>query len=117
AMVAEQIAAAGGVLEAVDRPSREYEGFADLLVVANISADAMQQKGLLPETDFGRIQYAQRDGKTLVAVENSLESVYLKGLLADMEAATGAKIQLRSSEFVGPQIGHELRDQGGLGLL
>ena len=34
-----------------------------------------------------------------------------------MEVATGAKIQLRSSEFVGPQIGDELRDQGGLGLL
>lgn len=117
ALIAEKITAAGGVLEAIERPSREYEGFADLLVIANLSVDSLQQKAIISEADYGRVQYAQREGKTLVALENSLDSVYLKGLLADMEAATGAKIELRSSEFVGPQIGDELRDQGGLGLL
>ena len=117
ALVAEKITAAGGVLEAIERPSRDYEGFADTLVIANLSAEALQQKAVISEADYGRVQYAQRDGKTLVVLENSLDSVYLKELLADMETATGAKIELRSSEFVGPQIGDELRDQGGLGLL
>lgn len=117
ALIAEKITAAGGVLESIERPSREYEGFADLLVVANLSVESLQQKAIISEADYGRVQYAQREGKTLVALENSLDSVYLKELLADMEAATGAKIELRSSEFVGPQIGDELRDQGGLGLL
>lgn len=117
ALLAEKITAAGGVLESIERPSREYEGFADLLVVANLSAESLQQKAVISEADYGRVQYAQREGKTLVVLENSLDSVYLKELLMDMEAATGAKIQLRSSEFVGPQIGDELRDQGGLGLL
>lgn len=117
ALVAEKITAAGGVLEAIERPSRDYEGFADTLVIANLSAEALQQKAVISEADYGRVQYAQRDGKTLAVLENSLDSVYLKELLADMEAATGAKIELRSSEFVGPQIGDELRDQGGLGLL
>tara|TARA_R100000656_G_scaffold108060_1_gene80182 strand:+ start:25 stop:1179 length:1155 start_codon:yes stop_codon:yes gene_type:complete len=116
-LIAEKITAAGGTLEAIERPSREYEGFADVLVIANLSAEALQQKAVISEEDYGRVQYAQRDGKTLVALENSLDSVYLKALLADMEVATGAKIELRSSEFVGPQIGDELRDQGGLGLL
>ncbi len=116
-LLAEKVTAAGGVLEAVERPSREYEGFSDVLVIANLSAEALQQKAVISESDYGRIQYAQRDGKTLVVLENSLDSVYVKALLADMETATGAKIQLRSSEFVGPQIGDELRDQGGLGLL
>lgn len=117
ALIAEKITAAGGVLEAIERPSREYEGFADVLVIANLSAEALQQKAIISEADYGRVQYAQREGKALVVLENSLDSVYLKELLADMEAATGAKIELRSSEFVGPQIGDELRDQGGLGLL
>jgi preprotein translocase subunit SecF len=117
ALVAEKITAAGGVLEAIERPSRDYEGFADTLVIANLSAEDLQQKALISEADYGRVQYAQREGKTLVVLENSLDSVYLKELLADMETATGAKIQLRSAEFVGPQIGDELRDQGGLGLL
>lgn len=116
-LIAERITAAGGVLESIERPSREYEGFADTLVIANLSAEDLQQKALISEADYGRVQYAQREGKTLVVLENSLDSVYLKELLADMETATGAKIELRSSEFVGPQIGDELRDQGGLGLL
>lgn len=117
ALIAEKITAAGGVLESIERPSREYEGFADVLVVANLNAESLRQKAVISEADYGRVQYAQRDGKTLVVLENSLDSVYLKELLADMEEATGAKIELRSSEFVGPQIGDELRDQGGLGLL
>lgn len=116
-LIAEKITAAGGVLEAIERPSREYEGFADVLVIANLSDEVLQQKAVISETDYGRVQYAKREGNVLVMLENSLDSVYLKELLTDMEAATGAKIQLRSSEFVGPQIGDELRDQGGLGLL
>ena len=116
-LIAGKIAAAGGVVEAIERPSREYEGFSDVLVVGSISATELQQKSVISEADYGRVQYAEREGKTLVVLENSLDSVYVKNLLAAMEAATGAKIQLRSSEFVGPQIGDELRDQGGLGLL
>lgn len=117
ALIAEKITAAGGVLESIERPSREYETFSDVLVIANLNAEAMQQQALISAADYGRVQYTQRDDKTLVVLENSLDSVYLKALLADMEAATGAKIELRSAEFVGPQIGDELRDQGGLGLL
>ncbi len=114
---AAQLAAQGITLEAVERPSREFEGFADLLVVADSSADQLREKNLFPAETYGRVNYSQRDGKTLVAIEKSLDSIYVKQLLIDLEAATGAKIELRSSEFVGPQIGDELRDQGGLGLL
>lgn len=115
--VAAQLAAQGITLEAVERPGREFEGFADLLVVANSSAEQLREKALFSAESYGRVSYSQRDGKTLVAVERSLDSIYVKQLLAELEAATGAQIELRSSEFVGPQIGDELRDQGGLGLL
>ena len=116
-LIADKIRAAGGVLEAVERPVLEYEGFSDTLVIANLSAEALQQQAVISNADYGRIQYAEREGKTLVVVENSLDAVYVKELLSAVEAATDAKIELRSSEFVGPQIGDELRDQGGLGLL
>jgi len=114
-----QIAAlgSGAVLEGIERPARELEGFADTLVFANVSAEALQQKDLFSAESYGRVEYQTREGKTLVVVENSIDSVYLRQIIADIEQATGAKIQLRSSEFVGPQIGDELRDQGGLGML
>lgn len=108
---------AGAAFEAVERPSREMEGFADALVLTNVSAESLQQKGMFPADKYGRVEYQAREGKTVVLVENSIDSVYLQRLIADIEQATGSDIELRSSEFVGPQIGDELRDQGGLGIL
>jgi preprotein translocase subunit SecF len=117
--LSEQIAAlgSGAALEGIERPARELEGFGDALVIANLSAEVLQQKELFPAEKYGRVEYQQRDGKTLVVVENSIDSVYLRQIIVDIEQATGAKVELRSSEFVGPQIGDELRDQGGLGML
>lgn len=108
---------AGVVIEAIERPTREFEVYADTLVVANTNVESLQQKSLFADGNYGRIEYIQRNDKTLVILEHSIDSVYLKQLITDMEQATGASIELRSSEFVGPQIGDELRDQGGLGML
>ena len=107
----------GAVIEALERPGRELDGFSDALVIANASADVIREKNIFPADQYGRVEYAEQDGKTRVTVENSIDLVYVKSLIRDLESATGAKIELRSSEFVGPQIGDELRDQGGLGLL
>ncbi|AQT59217.1 protein translocase subunit SecF [Cellvibrio sp. PSBB023] len=108
---------AGAVLEGVERPARELEGFTDTLVFANTSIDSLRQSNLFSSTDYGRVDYAQREDKVLVNLEAPIDMVYLRTLIADIERATDTKIQLRSSEFVGPQIGDELRDQGGLGML
>lgn len=107
----------GAVLEAVERPSRALESFADALVLANVSSETVQQQNLFSAEEYGRVDYQTREGKTIVTVENSIDSVYLRRMIADIEQSTDSKIQLRSSEFVGPQIGDELRDQGGLGIL
>lgn len=104
-------------LESVERPARELEGYADALVISNLSAEGLQQKDVFPIAKYGRVEYQQREDKLIVTLENSIDSVYLDKIIEDLEVATGAKIQLRSSEFVGPQIGDELRDQGGLGML
>lgn len=118
-VVSEQIAAlgSGAALEGLERPVRELEEFGDVLVLTNVSPTLVQEKNLFPAETYGRVQYLERDGKTLVAVEKSIDKVYVESLIRNLEKATGAKIQLRASEFVGPQIGDELRDQGGLGLL
>jgi preprotein translocase subunit SecF len=107
----------GAALEAIERPSRELEAYADTIVLAGISSESAQQQNLFPAAEYGRVDYQEREGKTIVTVENSIDSVYLRRMIADIEQATDSKIQLRSSEFVGPQIGDELRDQGGLGIL
>ncbi|RYZ95251.1 MAG: protein translocase subunit SecF, partial [Moraxellaceae bacterium] len=46
-----------------------------------------------------------------------LNSIYSKHLTSKIEEATGAKIEIRSSESVGAHVGGELRDKGGLGIL
>lgn len=112
-----QLAAQGLTLDAVERPDRAFEGFADVLVITNSKAEELREKELFAPELYGRVDFQQRESNTLVAIEKSLDSIYVKQLLTDLEAATDAKIELRSSEFVGPQIGDELRDQGGLGLL
>lgn len=111
------IAANGGTLEEVERPARELEGFTDTLVIANTTIESLRQSKMFSAGEYGRVDYRQRDDKVLVNLETPIEAVYLRSIIGDLENATGAKIQLRSSEFVGPQIGDELRDQGGLGIL
>lgn len=103
-------------LDAVERPGRTHDGYASALVISNATAEVIQQKAVF-SSEYGRVAYETRDGKLLVIVEKPIESVYLSQLIHAIEKATGSEIKLLSSEFVGPQIGDELRDQGGLGML
>ena len=107
----------GAKLVEVRRPTREQEGFASVLVVSGATAAALQNADAFPDNRYGRVSYSQEESNTLVAIEKGLDVVFVSELLGRLEQDAGAKIQLRSSEFVGPQIGDELRDQGGLGLL
>lgn len=103
-------------LEAIQRPTREYDGFASTLVINNATAESVQQQKLFDDR-YGRVVYETREGKLHVVIEKSLEAVYLAQIIQDIAAETQSEIKLLSSEFVGPQIGDELRDQGGLGMI
>jgi len=108
---------AGAKLEEVRRPTRDQDGYASVLAISGATPAALQQADLFSEARFGKVAYSMDGDTTLVAVEKGLDVVYVADLLHSLEQKTGAQITLRSSEFVGPQIGDELRDQGGLGLL
>lgn len=103
-------------LEAIERPQPGQDNYSAVLVINNTTADTLAQSGIFAN-DYGRVSYDFRDGKVYVAIEKPLETVYLNLLIKNLEATTGTSIDLLSSEFVGPQIGDELRDRGGLGMI
>jgi len=105
-----------GQIVEVRRPKQGLIGFSEVLVIANSSIDKIQSSGVFAH-DFGHTTYEEENKNVLVAIENPLDSIYVDYLIQKIETATDTKIELRSSEFVGPQIGDELRDKGGLGLL
>jgi preprotein translocase subunit SecF len=59
-----------------------------------------------------RIQDIQEEGLPLEESNQTGDRV-----LAMLEEATGQNIELLRSEFIGAQVGDELREQGGLGML
>ncbi|MEN0036209.1 MAG: protein translocase subunit SecF [Cellvibrio sp.] len=107
----------GAALFEVARPTREQDGFVDVIVISNVTPEQITQANIFDAERFGRTIIGQRDAYTTVAVEKGLELVYSQALLKKLQTETGASIKLRSSESVGPQIGDELRDSGGLGIL
>jgi len=117
AQIAEQITKLGNgaSLKAVTEPAREDIGFSKVLVIAN--ATPAQLSRVFDEARFGKINMTAKGTDTNVAIEKSLESIYSKYLQAKIAEATQATIQVRSSEEVGPQIGAELFNKGGIGML
>ena len=102
---------------AVERAPREKERFAHELLISNVAPDQLQQAGVFSESVFGEVEFEARGADTAVVVERTLDSVYTAHLLTRLSNEAGSTAELRRSEFVGPQIGEELRDDGGLGIL
>jgi preprotein translocase subunit SecF len=106
-----------GQISEIRRPGMKYEGYSEVLVINNSSLDKLKSSNLFTQEKFGRVEFIEENGSSLIAIEKSLDNFYVGYLIQKIEAATGTNISLRSSEFVGPQIGDELRDKGGMGLL
>ncbi len=87
------------------------------LSLSGVTEQQLKQANIFPEQRFGRVSYESTEEGISVAVQNSLDIVYTQYLLDALGAATSSTVELRRSEFVGPQVGAELRDQGGLGML
>lgn len=104
-------------LTAVDRPTREEIGFSESLTISNATPEQITQANIFTEERFGKINITAKGTDTNVTIEKSLDSTYTKYLLDKLETVTGAKIKILSSESVGSQVGEELFNQGGLGIL
>ena len=57
------------------------------------------------------------DSEIMIRVRDNLGQERAEELAVKMEQQTGAEIDVRRVEFVGPQVGEELREDGGLGML
>ncbi len=117
--IATEIAKLGeGVsLKSVLQPSREQVGFSKVLVITNTTPEKIAQSNIFDVSRFGKTEVTIKDGATHVAIEHTLEKIYSQFLQGKIAEATHAKIEVRSSEEVGPQIGEELFNSGGLGIL
>lgn len=106
-----------GQISEIRRPKLGQEGYAEILVIGNATVDKINASGVFSAEEFGRVAISDESGNTIVAIEKSLGNFYVTYLKQKIETATHTNIEIRSSEFVGPQIGDELRDKGGIGLL
>ncbi len=98
----------------VDKERGDYA--AELLIEgAELSAGAVD--ALFPVRFFGAVKTEKLGEKFSVLTQNGLEVAYTNALVRALSDASGADVELRRSEFVGPQVGEELRDDGGLGML
>ena len=82
-------------------------------------ADVEQARALLVERglDSAVVVYFGSDTDIKVQVRDKLVQDDAEAIALALEEQSDASIDLRRVEFVGPQIGEELREDGGLGLV
>lgn len=57
------------------------------------------------------------DSDILLRVRDNIDQTRAQELAAGLEQRSGAAIDIQRVEYVGPQVGEELRESGGMGLL
>ena len=108
----------GAELKSVGNPPRDLEGYAETIVIANATEEQLTASNIFNAERFGKVFYTTAKDKTVsVANANPLGAVYSNYLKEKIEAATDSKIKILSSETVGSQVGGELLNNGGLGIL
>ncbi len=86
-----------------------YDEPAQLESVRNTLTDAGYENAIV--VNFGS------DTDVLVRLPQGLSPKLGEQVLATLQAASDSPVELQRIEFVGPQVGEELREQGGLAVL
>ncbi|MFT5032784.1 MAG: preprotein translocase subunit SecF [Bacteroidia bacterium] len=86
-----------------------YEEPQSLDIVRSVLADAGYEQAIV--VNFGA------DTDVLVRLNQGLSPELGDQILQVLEQSAGSSVELRRIEFVGPQVGEELREQGGLAIL
>jgi preprotein translocase subunit SecF len=82
-------------------------------------ADLAKIRSGLEDSGFENavVVYFGSDKEVVVRIQQELTPGIDQQLLPILESTTSGTVNLKRVEFVGPQVGDELRDQGGIGLL
>ncbi len=97
----------------------DFTGGLQLEAQFSEKADLVQIRKSLSENDFDDavVVYFGADTEVMVRMQQVLSPGIEAEILSVLEQTTDSEVLVKRIEFVGPQVGDELRDQGGLGLL
>ncbi|MBE8717906.1 protein translocase subunit SecF [Cellvibrio polysaccharolyticus] len=101
----------------IERAQADRDGFTQVFVISGASPDQLRQGDFFKEQYFGNVLFDVRGDQTTVALEKASDIAFMGYILDVLAAETDSEVDLRRSEFVGPQVGEELRDEGGLGVI
>ena len=104
-------------VKAVEKAPGDKEGYAQQLIISNVNPQRLQQAEIFTNSQYGNILFEASDADTAVIIQRTLDNIYTQNLLSRLSSESNSAAELRRSEFVGPQIGEELRDQGGLAVI
>ena len=108
----------GAEIKSVGNPPRDLEGYSETVVLANVTEQQLSSAKIFDAERFGKVLVTTEKDQTLsVSIANPLGSVYSNYLKTKIEAATNSEIKILGSASVGSQVGEELMNNGGLGIL
>lgn len=103
---------------ALDSRGINTDQYAERLLIGAAPGLAENLQQVFPVAQYGSIySEAADDGGLYVFLKTSIDEIVTREIIAALGQAVQQQAELRRSEFVGPQVGEELRDDGGLGLL
>jgi len=97
----------------------DFTGGLQIEAQFNESADLQKIRGSLTENGFkdAVVVHFGADTEVMVRMQQDLTSGIDEQVLSALKQTTDSEVEIKRIEFVGPQVGDELRDQGGIGLL
>jgi len=104
-------------IKAVEKAPGDKEGYTQQLIISNITPERLRQTEVFTNSEYGNILFEESNADTAVIIQRTLDNIYTQHLLNRLSSEIDGTAELRRSEFVGPQIGEELRDQGGLAVI
>lgn len=108
---------AAAQIDSIERASRDQGNYMQQLLITGVTQAQLESADIFNPQYYGAVGYNSNEQGVTVLLENSMDSAYTIELLHVLSESTGSKVELRRSEYVGPQVGAELRDKGGLGML
>jgi preprotein translocase subunit SecF len=108
----------GAELKSVSNPPRDLEGYAETIILANVTEAQLTAANIFDAERFGKVLYTPAKDQTLsVSIANPLGTIYSNYLKTKIEKATDSEIKILGSASVGSQVGEELMNNGGLGII